>query len=530
MSVTRIMLDQPTEPLGEDDLQLIEYSLPGPDVLPKLFRHRATLSPQDVADEVSTLGWDTTYVLRVTDVNSVLKTSTTVPTTFSQEVDKENNYAISGTFGKWQMALGGSGGIVFFSVPITTGTMTSGANRYSLDNSTAYISLKLEYVPQVPKKGHAHGHANGTPNGLLENDDLQVRSTGRSEADPAVVVQNLTFTGTPPSTFVRALMVGALQEWFQANIIKFAYIFATVSLNDRAAEAAFQWLKPTYTGYAYQDGNAEEGSYFAVLSKTDNRSPQGLTNQVAPGSVPGGSRAGFNIAMPLYIEKVIMPGLVKGFPHATASSFTLSTNNTVIENTEPIECEKVRVNGLNYTPYIHEFVLQVVGNEIQVYTKTVTDVSPGIRSVVISTSYQTIVVVKKPDGTQTLDFEQSQPPRTTSFIDKDEWVLITEIIVSLVGAIAGAVAAKVITGAVKIILACVVIAIVFGLAAATPALIAAVAGGGAAAALPPVTLLLLNATSPVQWPKAANFTLDTAQINGAFQLGGDPHITPTIAG
>lgn len=532
MSPLNTTLQQPLQELSEADLELINYAFPSPTQLPKAFRHRSTLTPQELSSEVTTLGWDTTYILRVSDVNSVLKVSPAVPTEFSQTVDPDENYKVEGKFGKWQIGLGGSGAIIFFAVPITQGSLTSNDKSYDMSGSTVYISLKLKYIPQIPSNGSIPSMKTSPnlgvfKNDLLEKDDLVADSEDRSAADPAVVVQNLVFSGPPPTTFIRALMIGGMQEWFNANIVQFAYIFATVSLNELAADKEFQWLKPTYTGYGYFDGLKEDSSYFGILSMTDNRSSEGLSNQIAPGSIPPDSKAGFNIALPRYMEKVIFPGLVKGFPRATISSFTLKANNTVIENTSPLECDKVRVGLIDYTPYIHDFVLQVVGDEIQVYTRTITEISPGIRSVTENTSYQTITVVKKPDGSQTLDFKQTQDPRTNSYIDKDPWVTITELIVSIAGAVAGIVASAVIKGIVKIIIACVIIAIVFGLAAATPELIAAVAGGGAADKLPSIDLMILNSTSPVNWPGGKVFTLDNVFLNGAIQMGGNPHITPS---
>lgn len=514
-----------------EQLAFLEQAFLSPTRPPKRFRRRSEISTQELSSEVTTLGWDTTYVLRTSDVNAVLEKSQAVPKTFDITVDPQENYKASGSFGPWQIGLGGSGGIVFLAIPITTGTMTSGEKEYSMNGAIAYISVKLKYIPQLPKQNQqtrTATHIAGIElvNQIAETDDLKTDTSDRSPTDPAVVVQNLVFLDQPPATFIRALMIGALQEWFTANLVQFAYIFATVNLNQKAADLEFQWLQPTYTGYAYFDGVTEEEAYFSILNMTDGRSPDGLSHQIAPRSIPTGSRAGFNISMQRYMEKVIFPGLVKGFPHATSSSFTLKNNNTIIDNTENIECDKVRVGLIDYTPVINDFILQVVGNEIQIYTKTITQISPGIRSVVENTSYQTIVVVNKPDGSQTLDFKETQPARTSSYVDKDSWITITELIISIAGAIAGIVAGVVIKGAAKIIMACVIIGIVFALAAATPELIAAVAGGGAAAALPPIDLMVLNATAPVRWPGSAEFTLDSALLNGAFQLGGNPHIAP----
>ena len=134
-----------------EQLAFLEHAFPKHDTLPKLFRRRSTLAEAELSSEVTTLGWDTTYVLRVSDVNAVLESSPNVPKTFSIVVDPEENYKASGNFGPWQIGLGGSGGIVFLAIPITTGSMTSGSKEYSMKGAIAYISVKLKYIPQIPK-------------------------------------------------------------------------------------------------------------------------------------------------------------------------------------------------------------------------------------------------------------------------------------------------------------------------------------------------------------------------------------------
>ena len=497
-----------------------------------LFRRRDELSPQELGLEGTTLGWDTAFAIRLPDVNSALKNSGNYPKDFAGVIDQEEKWELKdGKFGTWQLARGGSGGIVFVSIPIDDGLMTYGEKSYPLKGATVYVSVKLRYVPQKPsltdidvggRTFQIQPLSSDGDDPELEIDDLITDPMARSVQDPAVVIQNITYTGTEPKPSTQALIKEAFQEWFNKNVVRFAYVFATVNLNERAAEERFQWVKPTYTSYAYFDGSTDDNSYFGVLNMTEDRSADGLTNQLAPGSIPSGARAGFSIGMERFLEKLVLPGLAKGFPHASTSDFKMTSNNTIIENTRPIESDKVKVNGIDYTPMIQKFVLQVIGSEVQIRTLTKIEISPGIRAWVDCTSYQEIIVVNKPNGTQTLDFKQTREPFKNHWIEKDPWVTITEIIIGIVGAVAGAVAAKILQGAVKIMIALIIIAIVAGLAAATPELVAKVAGGGAAEALPPIDLIVLNSTAPVNWPGASKFTLTSAGLNGSFQLGGNP--------
>jgi hypothetical protein len=382
-----------------------------------------------------------------------------------------------------------------------------------MDGAVAIVSVKLHYVAAVIP----------SPISSPERLSLVTDSDTRSAADPAVVLSGLELPQPAPPPYVQALMKAGLELWFNGNIKKFSHIFAKVSLNE-VVTGSYQWLKPTYTGYAYLDGATDEDSFFGVLGMTENRSADGLANQLGPNCVPKASRAGFTIGGSRYLEKVILPSLVKSFSSASASTFTLIGNNSVIVNTETFTVHPIWVNGTKYTPEVEIFELQIVGDEMQIHTRTKIPISPGIRAMVDSVSYQKIVLVERTRGGHTLDFKQSRPESTYHWVDVDDGVKITQIIVSLVGAVAGVFAEAFETTA-KVIIAAVIITIVAGVVSLTPELVAEVAGGGAAKVLPSIGEFAAGAIDPVTWPDARQFTLTEAGLNGAFQFGGDPHFT-----
>jgi hypothetical protein len=486
------------------------------------FRGRHEFTAADTAGESTTLGWDTTFAIRLPDANKALAKSGKYPSDFEIMVDPEENYGVKGTFGGWQIARGGSGGILFMSIPIVTGTMTSGKKTYKMDGATVYISVKLKFLPAVPVPQPSP--PNNNP--LLEQVDLHSDDESRSAEDPAVVIQNMTFPNPQPPVLAVALMKGAMQEWFLQNLIRFTYVFSSVNLNEIAAQGEFQWLKPTYTSYAYfepEDTKAPETEcVFGVLNMTTDSSPEGLSKQLAPHSIPQGQRAGLNIGMGRFLNNVIMPGLYKGFDGATTASFKVTSDNQMIVNTGELKMASVRSGLIDYIPYVQNFELQVKGGEIQLHTRTKIDISPGIVAWVDTISYQKIILIDKPDGTQTLDFRDAKPSVRNQWIEKEPWVTITEIIVAIVGAVAAGVAGRIISAVVPRIIAVIIILVIAGLAAATPELIGLVAGGGAASALPAITLMVANGSSSVHWPDAKAFKLTSAGLNGAFQLGGDP--------
>lgn len=236
-----------------------------------MFRRRDMMPMDFLEGETSTLGWDTSYAIRLPDVNAAITKAKAWPPTFQIDVDPQEDYTLNGHFGPWQMIRGGSGAIATLAIKIDTGVMTISEEgeikKYPMDGSTAIVSVKLHYVSSpVP-------HLQSVAERML----LVTNPNARSAQDPAVVVHGFEFSKSAPSPYVQALMKAGLGMWLNDNIKKFSHIFTIVSLNETVT-GAFQWLKPTYTSYAYLDGPTDEGSFFGALGMTENRSADGLAN------------------------------------------------------------------------------------------------------------------------------------------------------------------------------------------------------------------------------------------------------------
>jgi hypothetical protein len=326
----------------------------------------------------------------------------------------------------------------------------------------------------------------------------------------------------------RALFPSALAGWFNANLDQFTYVFSIVNIGARAAKEDFQWLKPTYTSYAYFNGATDDESYFGVLNLTANRTPDGLTNQLPPSAIPADCQASILISNNMFLRNMILPGLTKSFSKATVSDFTIATTGTVLESLNAITLDKVEIDGSDYTPEMLSFTLQIVGDEIQIDTETKVNISPGIDVFVSATEYYRITLVNKPDdGGQTLDFAEARDPDRSHRVETATWVWLTDLVVGIAAAVAFTVAGKVIQTLARKIIAVLIIALVSGLIGAIPKMIALVMEGKAAEALPAIGQLVMEASSDVEWPGSTGFTLKSAQLNGSFQLGGD--LTPIPA-
>lgn len=484
------------------------------EIEPEMFLTRQALPKAALAVEADTLGWDTVSAARLPVVNKTLKTSDRYPKSFKKEV--QAGWSIEGDFAPWYLVRGGSGSIVFMRTPLKRASMTfPGQPELRFTDGSVTIQIKLHYLPQPPAPvPGTSGKKNGDPQYLTRNDKA------RSEDDPPVVIQTVSYGNAKPTELQKALFEQALRVWFNENLGLFTYVFTVVNINARAAQGQFQWLKPTYTSYAYFNGVNEDSSYFGVLNMVEGHSAQDLSHQLPPSAIPPGGNGSLLISGPMFLEQMVLPGLPKAFEGSSPKDFEIAGGGSVIRNTKTIRMHDIEVGKAGYTPYVQDFQFQVVGDEMQIHSRVKVNISPGIDAYVVSTSYYRLALVDKPDGTQTLDYVQSRPPRTDSWHTTETWVKITQAIVTTVGAVAGVAATGIKVIAQKIV-AIVIIAIITGVAAVLPWLVAEVLAGKAAEVLPSIGSLVAEALGPIDWPGSSGFRLKTAQLNGSLQLGGD---------
>ncbi|MEN8130144.1 MAG: TULIP family P47-like protein [Pseudomonadota bacterium] len=481
-------------------------------IQPSIFVPRHELAPEVLAAEANTQGWDTASAVRLTQVNAALTKSDVSPKSFSYEVSKD--WTANGDFGPWTMSRGGSGSIVFLKVPITKASMTASSKKLDIVDGYVTIQVKLNYLPQPEGKDADKG----VPN------DLVTDFKERSPEDPAVVIQNINYGSATPPPDLQALFYFIIDLWFNDNLKLFNYVFAVVSLNQVSKSKQFDWLKPTYTSYAYYDGDkdtpSEDEGYFGVLNMTNGKAPSGLANQLPASAIPPDQGAALLIGNNLFLENMILPAVQGAFPDASASDFTITNDFSSVELKQPLDIDQVKVGLIWYQPTVTSMILQIVGDEIQTRMSVHVPISPGIDSYVTMETWNRLELVTKPDGTQTIGWVESREPIKNSYYTKSVGVIVTEVIVAIIGAVAVGVAGKLLTGIVRVVVI-IIIGIIAGLAAATPTLIAETISKGAANALPPINVMLTEFTDPIEWPDATGFILSSVQLNGSLQLSGN---------
>jgi hypothetical protein len=462
----------------------------------------------------TTNGWDTVYVIALPDVNAAIVSQKSSPTSWSATIQGGTfNPTINGTgsFGDWALTTGGSGSIVRMNIPFTA-TVVVGADTIHVAGGTAFVEVKLEYIPQPPTDG-------STPN------NLKVRTAGGSQNDPVVTVSSVTYTSPAQDDGLDNALVELLAQWMNANLMQFEHVFATVNLGLDEAKGDFAWLSPTTTSYAYLDNVSISEALLGVLCMTEGRSAEDAVQEIGAGAIPQGARSSFNLSLERVMSKMVMPGLPLEFTHAPAGAFSLSEDATQITATQHFDLDAVKVGAIDYTPNVTAYAITVVDDVLQTTISVHTPISPGIDAYFSGTYFSNISLATKDDGTQSLTWTQAEDPQTNSWYTVATWVVITEAIASLilavVGAIASGVAAAVESVVVKVLIGMLVGGVVAAIATVVSMIPTWIAGSVPGPA-PSVSGLVDGATQPQKWADSAEFKITQAVLNGGLQLGGNP--------
>lgn len=460
-----------------------------------------------------TLGWDTVFAVPVKNVNTAFAASRAYPESFDYTLNSPIiNVNIKGKFGAWALTTGGSGGIVRMALPVSSGTFTPvGGQPIDMAGGKVTISVNLVYVPQpqIPE--------NGTLNALRFNTQSQ------SGLYPVTVLQVELPASSDPA--VLATASAAFETYLNQNLSAFTYVFNTINLNMVADKESFQWLKPTYSSYAYYDAASIDNAVFGVLCMVQDNEPGTAANQLGPMAIPPESQSGFSVSQPLFMKQMVLPGLPVAFgQNTTADDFKLLAIDTTIIANKQLPTAPVKYGAINYYPKIEQFRLWIDADMVCIYSKVHCHISAGIDAYYEETCYLSLQLVTKEDGTSTLGYVEAAPPNQNHWVDIANWIVITQVLIALLGAVISTIVGVLATTTARIVAAC-VIAVVMGAAAITASLVATIVGGGVADHLPSVEGLVIDMTNPVSWPDGTTFTPTLAQLNGTFQFGGNAFIT-----
>lgn len=467
----------------------------------------ATRTADDTA--VYTYGWDTAFAIPIPDVNQAIVDQGSSPPGFSVT---EPTFSVTGTFGPWQVCQGGDGKAVRMIWPLSQVvlTYTSTGKQLTFDEGHAVVEVELHYIPHTG----AEQSCTGSPQALIVN------STAPSPTVPPLSIIDLQLTPAP-GTVSGALVSAALLDWGTANLGDFAHVFAVVDLNPMVDQGQWGFVTPSYTSYAYLDGDSLPDSVLAVLCMTGTRTGDLLPEQVSQVAILSGSVAGFVVSQARMLDDLVRPAIMMTYPGLTDDNFLLNSDATELYLTEgtSIALAPVTQDGDSYQPYLTNLTVTAEGSTLILNSYTSTEVAEGITATCDSTQWYTIELGTSSNG-QTLTFTATQQPAIVHDIHQSPGSILTGLIILLVGGLALALLAVLTDGA-ALIVGGLVIGLIMGASQITPPLIEKLNGDDA----PSIGLLLTNAVDPITWTAGSAFKLDHAGLNVSLQLGGDPLFT-----
>lgn len=476
--------------------------------------------------KADTLGWDTVFAIRMTDVNKAIVKQKTTPPTFSASNPLGEGSSLSGNFAAWQLTIGADGENVNVLVPASSGAFIFGGKSYDLTGVIATAQYHLNVIP--PNAPPTKPTKTGTKHNIVVSDQAP---------GPNVSAVSVVFIDVPASTSakwpggmsveaVKGLLLAAMGIYLNANVKDFTQTFAAVDLNILADQGTLQWLSPALTSYAFADGGTVENSFFGVLTLTsDIGRAENLKHELAASAIPTNQRSAFLISQQLFLREAIFPGLPHAFNNASTSDFKLVNNNTEIINngSGKVELDSVKVGAIDYHPYIESFDLVINTTEFHTTMEVKVNISPGIDTYITINTWHGLKLEKKTNGKQTIGFSETRPYSATHRVHTAPGVIITEVIAGIIVSVVGLVVGKIVDTLAKRIIVAIIVAIIAGIITAIQLIITEVIAKGVAESMPEIDPLVQTGTSPITWPtQQSQFTITAVQLNESVQLSGDP--------
>lgn len=460
---------------------------------------------------VTTNGWDTVSICRVSALNQRIALEKTYPSNIDAVLD---SFSLKANFDAWSITTGGDGRNVKIRIPFGDGTYKGlNGKTYQVAGMSAEVYVKLNYFP--------------LPNPVSATDgkyELQVTTKSTDPNDPIAAVIALKDPHNILSSIDSSIMRGVLEAWLNQpeNLKKFDTLFSTVVINNMGKDSEdFKWLRATSMSYAYTDKNTEESSIFGVLSMTNGRDATGLPNQLPAVLLAADNNANFLISREIFVKYQLLAALPFIFKDTTAANFTLDAAGTSITATD-LKLDSVKYGAITYHPVAEKFDINFDESYIRTECKIRTDISPGIVAYTRIVTKQTLQLATNDKGEQVMVYAMVGDPDVQNTTDIATWVVVTEAILGAIAAVATAVAGGVggkIMALIVGIIAAIVVAIV---SIVIHVIIERVVAGGVTNNIPSIAPMVKVAANQVKWPfcEPDAFVLTDITYSGAIIFGG----------
>ena len=475
---------------------------------------------EDNAPLTNTNSWDTVFAVKIKDVNAAIKNNQASPTSMQQAMDEDG--MVTASFGDWFVGDSGDGNLLHLNIPIVECEVVyNGKSSKLKEHLVAVAEVRLHFYDSVKNGGKEPPAAPSAS--INKNQDeakqicLKVKHHKLHPDDEAVSAVSVDFGELPGMMMLQALLPDAIKKWLNANMQVFDHIFATVNLNQKAANGAFQWLMPTHTGYAFiRNENDPAESTLGILCMTEGRNYDTLVEELAYNAIPPQAAAGFLISQERLMDKLIMPSLPKAFPGLTTEDFVVDDGGTMLLLNVDGKSFTVMHENKEYQATLESFQLSLKDGKLSLHAQTKTTITPHIYAHSTQDHAYSIELFSKPDGSQSLQYVACSEPVILNSTSQDAGVGIGEMVASIIAGVMLAIL-TILTDGLVLVLVVIIGGLLVGLIASASEIVQLIGTNDA----PNVDLLLLNFTDPIRWTDQKDFTLSSAGLNGPLQLGGN---------
>lgn len=353
-------------------------------------------------------GWDVVYACSGEYINRQLADNANkLIQSFSYE---DSAIKVSGQFGAWRIVPGGSGPLLQFETPITSGQVyfKQSNETVSIDGAVPLVQMQL----QLPKGGDQQ---------VLRTLMFSCTTVGKKAGDTTPGVVTVIDPDTtrvlakrpddsqPETAIAVALLAAGLGAVFVQNANQLNFVFASVLPVPTGQNA--DWLTPVSVAYAYRQPVDNSLGGIAILGMLSDAPIDDLP-RTFDADLLLNRDFGFLLSAQSFMLNVILPSLPAAFQgNCHANDFNLNADGSITMG-EGFSLKSVRVGLIDYTPNVTAVNYHVDDNSMRCYVATTTDIT-GLTDAYVTNTVTSNNASEFDVTTRTLSFQNDPNMATT---------------------------------------------------------------------------------------------------------------------
>lgn len=300
-------------------------------------------------------GWDTCSIVSTALVNEALaKGAEKTIRTFSY---KEQGLEISGAFGNWSLAPGGSMRLVLVDMPIASGTITADGDP-PVDISGLVVQAQM-------RLGLIEGQ---TPDRRNLSFDTTLGETG--DGKPPIAVTDIEDPSGRLRHFDLDMVKEALTQCLSRHAANASFVFASV---DARSTATASGLACPANDWCFVDAGADR-QYLALLGSLDAKRTDSPI-RIGPDLISPEAPAYFAVSSRLFNLRALKPILEQTFRPRTS----FSVKGASVVSTRAVGLGKKKVALFTVSPVLRQVKVTPVKNALDVRAEARADLPLGTR-------------------------------------------------------------------------------------------------------------------------------------------------------